>query len=188
LRYSLLGAYVAEHIQLLLVVSSHAFFLSGCAVETRERRGTELVFARIVLIAVSLAEMLKLLAGLLVAVALFFRVMGLIRSSSDWKLWPTIRRAKREVNKLARQRCPNAKVFSFGATDIDPRHLAIWITTNTDEQRDRLRQDSLLHQQLRDALLQAGYPPAAVPLVSFAFESRETVDRDFGGNWYYATK
>ena len=39
-RYSLLWAYVAEHIQLLLVVSSHAFFLSGCAVETREFRGT----------------------------------------------------------------------------------------------------------------------------------------------------
>jgi hypothetical protein len=29
--YSLLRAYVAEHIQLLLVVSTHAFFLSGCA-------------------------------------------------------------------------------------------------------------------------------------------------------------
>jgi hypothetical protein len=38
--HSLLWAYVAEHIQLLLVVSSHAFFLSGCAVETREFRGT----------------------------------------------------------------------------------------------------------------------------------------------------
>jgi len=29
-------AYVAKHIQLLLVFSTHAFFLSGCAVETRE--------------------------------------------------------------------------------------------------------------------------------------------------------
>ncbi len=38
--YSLLWAYVAEHIQLLLVFSTHAFFLSGCAVETREFRGT----------------------------------------------------------------------------------------------------------------------------------------------------
>src|ERR1039457_2938821 len=40
LGYSLLWAYVAEHIQLLLVFSTHAFFLSGCAVETREFRGT----------------------------------------------------------------------------------------------------------------------------------------------------
>src|ERR1017187_8153745 len=40
LGYSLLWAYVAEHIQLLLVFSTHTFFLSGCAVETREFRGT----------------------------------------------------------------------------------------------------------------------------------------------------
>ncbi|MGO9826805.1 MAG: hypothetical protein ACLPMG_16210, partial [Terriglobales bacterium] len=39
-RNSLLGADVAEHVQLLLVFSAHAFFLSGCAVETREFRGT----------------------------------------------------------------------------------------------------------------------------------------------------
>ncbi|MGC2515645.1 MAG: hypothetical protein WA383_14065, partial [Terriglobales bacterium] len=29
-----------KHVQLLLVFSAHAFFLSGCAVETREFRGT----------------------------------------------------------------------------------------------------------------------------------------------------
>src|ERR1019366_9369404 len=40
LGYSLLRANVAEHIQLLLVLSTHTFFLSGCAVETREFRGT----------------------------------------------------------------------------------------------------------------------------------------------------
>src|ERR1700675_2411619 len=40
LGYALLGADVAEHVQLLLVFSAHAFFLSGCAVETREFRGT----------------------------------------------------------------------------------------------------------------------------------------------------
>src|SRR6266851_9641381 len=40
LGYSLLWAYVAEHIQLLLVLSTHTFFLSGCAVETRELPGT----------------------------------------------------------------------------------------------------------------------------------------------------
>ena len=45
-RNSLLGADVAEHVQLLLVFSAHAFFLSGCAVETREFRGTGSVAAR----------------------------------------------------------------------------------------------------------------------------------------------
>src|SRR5437667_9940239 len=36
----LLRTDVTEHVQLLLVFSAHAFFLSGCAVETREFRGT----------------------------------------------------------------------------------------------------------------------------------------------------
>src|SRR5271166_2858146 len=40
LRHSLLRADIAEDIQLLLVFSAHAFFLSGCAVETREFSGT----------------------------------------------------------------------------------------------------------------------------------------------------
>ena len=43
LGHSLLPAYVAKHIQLLLVFSPHAFFLSGCAVETREFSGTSIV-------------------------------------------------------------------------------------------------------------------------------------------------
>src|SRR5438552_5580971 len=40
LRNSLLRADVAEHVQLLLVFSAHASFLSGCVVETREFSGT----------------------------------------------------------------------------------------------------------------------------------------------------
>lgn len=132
--------------------------------------------------------MLKLLAGLVATALFLLGIVGLSKASFDWKLWPTIRRARREIKKLARERCANAKVFSFGATYIDPRHLAIWITTKTDEERDRLRRDSDLLRQLRDALLRAGYPLASVPYVGFAFESQETVERDFGGNWYHATK
>src|SRR5271169_5974546 len=47
LGYSLLRAYVAEHIQLLLVFSTHTFFLSGCVVETREFCGTALASNRV---------------------------------------------------------------------------------------------------------------------------------------------
>jgi acyl-CoA thioesterase len=35
LRNTLLGAHVTENIQLLLVVSTHSYFLSACAVETK---------------------------------------------------------------------------------------------------------------------------------------------------------
>jgi hypothetical protein len=46
-RNSLLGADVPEHVQLLLVFSAHAFFLSGCAVETRVFRGTASALNRV---------------------------------------------------------------------------------------------------------------------------------------------
>jgi hypothetical protein len=47
LWYSLLRADEAEHVQLLLVYSAHAFFLSACVVETRESSGTNNVFLAI---------------------------------------------------------------------------------------------------------------------------------------------
>jgi hypothetical protein len=43
-RDSLLKAYVAENSQLLLVLSTHVFFLPGVVVETREIPGTGFVF------------------------------------------------------------------------------------------------------------------------------------------------
>jgi hypothetical protein len=45
-RDSLLRAYVAENSQLLLVFSTHIFFLSGCVVETREFSGTGVGFLK----------------------------------------------------------------------------------------------------------------------------------------------
>jgi hypothetical protein len=100
----------------------------------------------------------------------------------------TIQNAEREIERLSRQHCGDAKVFSFGATDIDPRHLAIWIITTTDYDRDLLRANQTLLSEFDTALLNVGYPPEAVPNVGFAFESQETVDCDHKGNWWYAVK
>jgi hypothetical protein len=46
LRNSLLGADVTEHVQLLLVFSTHVWFLSGCVVETTEFSGTGPAYSR----------------------------------------------------------------------------------------------------------------------------------------------
>ncbi|HEV2549374.1 MAG TPA: hypothetical protein VGU20_18800 [Stellaceae bacterium] len=103
-------------------------------------------------------------------------------------LFLTIWRARRAIRGIARRYSPRAKVFSFGATWIDPRHLAIWIATETDDERDRLSAMPDVIDAFRRALLEAGYPPAAVPAVGFEFESEETVRRDYKGNWFYRMK
>ena len=103
-------------------------------------------------------------------------------------LFLTIWRARRASRRIARRYSPRARVFSIGATWIDPRHLAIWIATETDAERDRLRTMPDVIDAFRHALLEAGYPPAAVPAVGFEFESEETVRREYDGNWYHRTK
>lgn len=102
----------------------------------------------------------------------------------DWKLWLRIRRARREVTEVAHRRNSKTRVVSRqGATAISPRYLAFSILTDTDRERDLLRQDSEMYEELRGALEKAGYPQEAIPLVHFGIQSQETIDREYGGNW-----
>lgn len=100
----------------------------------------------------------------------------------------TIKQAEARIRSIIRRHWPGATVFSFGAVDIDPRHLAIWVTTPTDAERDRLQADTALQEEFRAALRNVGYPQAAVPQVGFAFQSQQSVDRDHGGNWWHAVR
>ena len=112
-----------------------------------------------------------------------------LNKSYDWRLWPSIRRARREIREVARQRIPKAEVFTHeGATALNPGHLAFCITTATDKERDLLCEDPEIYQQFRNALLRAGYPQDTVPVVHFGIESQETVDRDYGGSWSERTQ
>lgn len=101
---------------------------------------------------------------------------------------PIILAAERVILARARAKVKTAGIFHFGAVDISPEHLAYWITTPTDAERDRLSADAALVASFRAALAEAGYPAGAIPSVGFAFESQETVDRVHGGNWWYAVK
>lgn len=105
-----------------------------------------------------------------------------------WLKWFVIRRARRQVEQIARQTCA-VRVFSRqAASRTAPRRLAIWIATATDKDRDRLLQDSSLHDRLAHALIEVGYPADAVPRVRFVVQSQETVDREYGGNWAEAAE
>jgi hypothetical protein len=98
------------------------------------------------------------------------------------RLWLSIHRAKQQIKKLARERCPNPNIFSERAAD--PRHLAIFSAT-ADAEASKMSDDRGLSKELSDTMLQAGYP-AAVPFVKFRIESQETADRDYGGSWVEA--
>ena len=106
----------------------------------------------------------------------------------SFALWSKKRNANRRIQAIIRRRFPTAIVVHHGATDINPCYLAFWAITDTDAQRDDLNGDAQLLEQFRQVLLQVGYPAESVPLVGFAFESQETIDRDFGGSWYKTIK
>ena|SRR5947209_4050237 len=92
-----------------------------------------------------------------------------------------VRRARHEIEEVARRYCPTAKVASFsGAT---PKRFSFRIAVPTDQVRDQMRNEPELYQQFCSALRRAGYPEDAVPFVHFRIESQETVDRDHAGSW-----
>jgi hypothetical protein len=115
-------------------------------------------------------------------------ILAAFMHRESFALWLKKRNANRRIQAVVRRRFPKAIVVHHGATYINPRHLAFWTITDTDAQRDDLSRDTQLLDQFRHELLKVGYPAEAVPLVGFAFESQETIDRDFGGSWYHAMK
>ena len=82
----------------------------------------------------------------------------------------------------------DVRTTSYGAVDISPVHLAIWLITDTDAHRDQLLALQDFLQTCRAALVASGYPPEAVPHIHFGAASEETVQRDWGGNWWHFFK
>ena len=122
------------------------------------------------------------IAALLLVIAVLFRVLPalfLIIPGFDWKLFPAVRRARREIRKAAWRCCPGADVL---ARMTDPRHFRI--KTTTDLERDQLCEDPTIYREFCEVLYGVGYPPAQVPSVSI--QSQETINRKFGGSWHEA--
>ena len=56
----------------------------------------------------------------------------------------------------------------------------------TDQQRDRILQDPNLYRKFCAAARDGGFPPDITLRIRFRVESRETLDRDYGGSWWEA--
>jgi len=88
------------------------------------------------------------------------------------------------MEMIARRYCPTAKAFGWRGSRIGQPSFCVEVAT--DEQRDRVVQESSLYQQLQNALYAAGYASNVVPSIHFRIESWETLDREYGGSWWDA--
>ena len=76
----------------------------------------------------------------------------------------------------------------YGAYDINPKHLVIWICLKSDKTKLDLSSNESLKSRFKDILKQHQYPAEAIDSVHIGFESQETVDRESKGNWYHHFK
>jgi len=81
------------------------------------------------------------------------------------------------------------RVFHIGAIGINPESLAIWIVTQSDKEKEMLRDNFLkINSEVKGLLIEAGYPADAINYTGVDFESQETVDRDYKGSWWSCMK
>jgi hypothetical protein len=98
-----------------------------------------------------------------------------------------VRRSIRQVRKgLKGTSPPVVDTLYYGATYIDPKHLAVWFFVDTNADL-ALTKDSGLEDRLRAetkaALTRNGYPAASVSEVYVKLDSSENVEK--GGGWQY---
>jgi len=75
-------------------------------------------------------------------------------------------------------------VTHYGAIDIHPKHLVIWIVVQSDREKARLSRDASLMQRLRAFLAEFQYPVEGRDKAHIGFESVETVNRESGGDFW----
>lgn len=89
---------------------------------------------------------------------------------------------------LNEQRTPIHCIETIAVFEPWSNDLAIWFFYETDQQRDERAgssEESRLERQFCEALLRHRFPARLMDRVSFAFDSHETVVRDYEGNYFY---
>lgn len=114
-------------------------------------------------------------------------VFSLFRNNSDIKT--VTKNVIRKINAIAKSTVKEKYwITHYGANDIHPKYLVIWICVKTDVEKNRLNNDTNLMESMRNVLNEVNYPEEGRTGVHIGFESRETVDRDSDGNWYFHWK
>lgn len=91
--------------------------------------------------------------------------------------------AEADLRALSRQHVKDCIV-----TALEPTQRWFLIQTNTDAERDLLAGNETLLKEFKEVFRVRGCSDALVDGLAFTFESQETVDRQYAGNWYWALK
>ena len=75
--------------------------------------------------------------------------------------------------------------FSFGAYSDKP---VVWLVTRTDAEKALVEKRGFFRDVVCQLLLDAGLPADLSAATLVTVESDETVDRDFGGDWWPVVK
>jgi hypothetical protein len=71
---------------------------------------------------------------------------------------------------------------------VHPYEVWVWLVTVSDAERDLLGEELPFLEEIREVLTAAGLPPGDAVLEGTTAQSQETVDRDYGGSWFYALR
>jgi hypothetical protein len=112
-----------------------------------------------------------------------------MKSYTKSELKEKITLAEQKIKAFAAQYSAEpVQVFSYGAYDIDPKHLVFWVSVQSDAMKIILQETIEWKQELSRILKSVEYPEAGISGVHIGVESQESVDRESAGNWWHHFK
>jgi len=107
-------------------------------------------------------------------------------SAYQTQIAAAIRSTEQMLQELTHEK---SHVTHFGATVIDPKHLAVWLCVESDREVERLySQVRDIRQKVHSCFHTERYPEAVIPFIAVQIASQETVNRDYDGNWWHFFK
>lgn len=108
-------------------------------------------------------------------------------TDNRWLAWRTGRAMHRGVRRVVEELRPQGVVraIPFLGYHVQP---VVWLVTRRDAERDLLTQRGLPRDLVVRRLEDAGVRSDLAARAGLTVESEETVDRDYGGDWWAAMK
>jgi len=188
----------------LTAIIASAIYLSRKTVEGSVKRSTVYSIAIYLVIAICgtvffdpagimwLPIAIPFMMVLSIPMALFVS-LGTIRILKDMKivdntLEDTTKEAEKRLREFVDLSGVRCSVFSIAADDLNPGHCVFWVTLKADTEKEKVLNMNNLETEFLNILRSVGYPANAIQHVRIEIESQETVDRDYIGNWWQATR